>query len=302
MSETRIRTRLAPTPSGLLHRGNALNFLLAWLAARREGGKVLLRIDDIDGPRAKAEYVEDIFRSLEWLGLDWDEGPGGPDDFYRNWSQHLRAGDYQALLARLCALPGAVFACRLSRAEITALSHDGQYPLQGREQGLRLSDEESAWRILTPEEHTVQLYDRITGPAELHLYSEMRDFVIRRRDGLPAYQLASLSDDLRFGVNLIVRGQDLMLSSAAQLFLAKMLDEEAFTKNHFVHHPLLKDDAGAKLSKSSGAASLQFLRHEGGKPALIYAQAAALLGIQPAFSLELAALLDAFAWPGHWEG
>lgn len=260
------RLRFAPTPSGYLHAGNALNFILNWLVARLNGGQILLRIDDLDADRKRPEYLSDIFESLHWLGLDWDEGPGllstmdASTEFELLWSQHHRVLIYFHYLEQLRA-KNLLFACRKSRAELSGFP--GGYPSEFRHQNLSLDDPDVAWRIFS---------DTIG----------MKDFVVRRRDGIPAYQIASLADDLHFGITHIVRGADLEASTAAQLFLAARLQEEAFLKIPFLHHPLLLDSTGEKLSKSAGAHSLKVMREGGGLPAAIFKTVANMLDLAPA--------------------
>ena len=252
------RLRLAPTPSGYLHVGNALNFALNWLAARLGGAGLLLRIDDLDAERKRPEYVQDIFDSLHWLGMDWDEGPRSADDFEKNWSQHLRFPLYFNVLERL-RKKGEVFACRKSRKDLAP--YGNAYPPEFRDQGLSPDDPDVAWRLKTP-----------PGLA-------LRDFVIRRRDGMPAYQVASVADDLHFGITHIIRGADLADSTDAQRFLASCLNEDKFLKIKFIHHPLVTDEHGEKLSKSAGASSLKALREGGAGADGIFRQAAAMLGL-----------------------
>ena len=119
-----MKSRFAPTPSGYLHIGNGFNFVLTWLHARTRGGNILLRIDDLDKGRVRPEYVEDVFRTLDWLGLDWDEGPFGPSDLERKWSQHLRLDRYRSAIDEL-AFREIAFACALSRVQII---QSGGYP------------------------------------------------------------------------------------------------------------------------------------------------------------------------------
>lgn len=253
------RFRLAPTPSGFLHAGNAVNFTLNWLAARlHPGARVLLRIDDLDADRKRPEYVQDIFDTLNWLGLDWDEGPRGPDDFEKNWSQHLRLPLYFGALDELRET-GCLFACGKSRRDLEPFQ--GKYPPQFRNQGLSPDDPNVAWRIRTPEGFPLP------------------DFIVRRRDGIPAYQLASVVDDLHFGISHVIRGADLQESTAAQLFLAECLNRRNFARVQFLHHPLLRDDTGMKLSKSAGASTLQQWRAEGRPAEQVFKQAAAWLGV-----------------------
>lgn len=237
------RLRLAPTPSGYLHAGNAINFLLNQEAARSQpGARLLLRIDDLDADRKRPEFVQDVFDTLAWLGIGWDEGPRSTGDFEQNWSQHLRLGLYQKLLQKL-EKQGLVFACRKSRKDLAPFG--GAYPPEFRAQNLPLDVPDVAWRVATP-------------PG-----FPMPDFIVRRRDGLPAYQIASLADDVHFGITHIVRGEDLRASTAAQLFLAEKLGLTDFLKIRFWHHPLLTNAEGEKLSKSAGADSLRAMRARG---------------------------------------
>jgi glutamyl/glutaminyl-tRNA synthetase len=268
-----IRGRIAPTPSGYLHLGNGVNFLLTWLMVRREGGTLKLRIDDADRTRMRPEFVEDIFRQLDWLGLDWDEGPAGPDDFSRHHSQLLRVPRYRQALTELA---GHLFACTCSRTAILTTAAGGLYPgtCRGRRQppagahALRI--QVPAGKVVSVAEEKVAL-DRCLG-----------DFVLWRRDGLPAYQLASLMDDLDDRTNLIVRGRDLLESSAAQLFLADLLGGTSFLQARFHHHPLLTCGTGRKLSKSHRSLSLAAMRENGASPVAVYREAARLLSIEPA--------------------
>lgn len=273
------RLRFAPTPSGYLHPGNALNFTLNWLVARHCGGNILLRIDDLDAERKRPEYVQDVFESLVWLGLDWDEGPGiydlqyatyvqehtniglrvsaACDDFEKNWSQHRRLPLYFSVLEKLRDT-GLLFACRKSRRDLAPFA--GMYPAEFRDQNLDLDDPDVAWRIQTP-------------PG-----FPMPDFIVRRRDGLPAYQVASFADDIHFGMSHVIRGEDLEASTQAQRFLAECLGEKVFFSIQFLHHPLLTNEMGEKLSKSAGASSLRAMREQGEGPREVFRKTAALLG------------------------
>jgi glutamyl-tRNA synthetase len=281
--------RLAPTPSGYLHLGNALNFGLTWLLARLQGGRLRLRIDDLDAPRSQPEFVEDIFRSLEWLGLNYEEGPGGPSEQAALFSQHHRIPLYEAALARLWE-SGKLFACDCSRKSIRERSPQGLYPGTCRERGLSREQAQVAWRLRTPAQLAIQWQDQAMGLQSILLTDKMPDFVIRRKDQLPAYQLASLVDDQLYGINWLVRGADLRESTAAQLYVADCLGEDRFCQAHFLHHPLLLDEKGEKLAKSAGAASL-LQRREGGQDAsLVFAHLSRWLGL-PAIAHNPAELL-----------
>jgi glutamyl/glutaminyl-tRNA synthetase len=251
--------RFAPTPSGFLHIGNALNFVLNYLSARSTpGARILLRIDDLDADRKRPAYLEDIFESLNWLGLDYDDGPRSPEDFETNWSQWRRMDLYHQVLNDLRARD-LLFGCRKSRKELAAFGD--QYPPAFRNQGIDVDEPDCSWRIKSD-----------AGLA-------MSDFVVRRRDGIPAYQVASLADDLHFGITHVVRGEDLRPSTEAQRYLAKCLDYQSFSAVCFLHHPLIKDGSGIKLSKSAGAASLKAMREMGEGPGAVFRLVAEMLGI-----------------------
>jgi len=232
--------RLAPTPSGFLHLGNAVNFVLTWLLTRRAGGTLHLRIDDLDRARLRRPYLENIFRVIDWLGIDYDHGPSSPDDFLRHHSQLLHLPGYNAILRRLAQQPGLVQADSRSRTNPQAPA-------------VPLDTPGAAWRVQVPPGTAIHFSDGWQGPLTVPLATQMPDFIVRKKDGVAAYQLASVVDDLRLGTTLIVRGQDLLPSTAAQLWLAGQLSEmTSFNapRVQFFHHPLLTDGQGQKLSKS----------------------------------------------------
>lgn len=272
-----IRSRIAPTPSGYLHIGNAVNFIITWLWVRKENGTLRLRIDDLDAPRAKPEYLDDIFRTLEWLDLNWEEGPQTPDEHAERYSQLLRTDIYDELIEELIAT-GKTYACSCSRKDILAIAVDGQYPGTCRDKNIPLNQPETALRILTPANNPIRVNDVMKGPIEIDLYNTMRDFIIRRRDRIAAYQIASLADDLDFNINLIIRGEDLLGSTAAQLYLADLCKAKTFAQTTFYHHGLLKDENGNKLSKSEGSISLKAWRESNPSPEKFYLMLCQLLG------------------------
>ncbi len=276
------KLRFAPTPSGYLHLGNAFNFILNWLAARvliRDSAassgtatsftRIYLRIDDLDNERNRTEYLEDILDTFDWLGLDWD-GPYS-DTFQGLIYQTANWPRYRAVLNRLRDLD-LLFACRKSRRDLEPFG--GHYPIEFREQNLSLDDPDVAWRIKTPANFPLP------------------DFVVRRRDGIPAYQVASFSDDLHFGITHIVRGADLEDSTRAQQYLAEVLDDDKFLKINFLHHPLVLGANGEKLSKSAGADSLKSMREAGLGPQQIFETAGRWLGLEGRSSHELLAALQ----------
>ena len=193
--------------------------MLTWLLTRRAGGTLHLRIDDLDRPRLRPAYLENIFRTLDWLGLDYDHGPTGPADFEANYSQLHYLADYQRLLAELRQTPGLLYACRCSRTDVQrAGGHHDDAACRAR--ALLPDAPETAWRAHVPAATSVAFRDLWQGEVAVPLAAEMGDFVVRKKDGLPAYQVASVADDVRLGTTFIVRGLDLLPSSAAQLWLA----------------------------------------------------------------------------------
>lgn len=248
-----FKTRIAPTPSGYLHAGNALNFLLVDALAKKSGANVLLRIDDQDRERYRAVYAQDVFDTLRFLHIQWNDGPKDTVDFEERWSQQRRIKLYEEALQTLRA-NNAVFACTCSRTQAVV-------GCKCREKALSLDLSNAAWRLVTNDESIAvkNIYGAITNSP---LPDEMKNFIVKKKDGLPAYQLSSLVDDLHFGIDLIIRGEDLWPSTLAQLYLAKQLGESRFAGVAFFHHPLLKN-GGEKLSKSAGAASVKHWRESG---------------------------------------
>jgi glutamyl-tRNA synthetase len=239
-----VITRLAPTPSGFLHRGNAVNFLLiAWLA-ERHGGETVLRIDDMDAVRHRPAFVADIFEVLDWLGIAWQRGPGTAAEFEAHYSLRSRTPYYREQLDLLRASGIETYACRCSRRELQAA---GTLACAGhcRDEGLRLETGETALRVRVPEGTCVEVSDQ-----SVPLAAAVGDFVVWRRDGLPAYHLASVVEDRDAGITHIVRGSDLLTATAAQLYLAAGLGAASVLHATYLHHPLVTGPDGAKLSKS----------------------------------------------------
>lgn len=228
MDEKKMKFRLSPTPSGYLHQGNALNFVLNWWQAKIYGADLLLRIDDHDVTRKRPEFVSDIFDVLDWLGLDWNEGPKESDDFERNYSQNLKKEDYRDFANKV----PDTFWCQCSRNDLK--SYNGSYP--GICRNLNLDGDGLALRVNT---------DSFDGVS-----FDLKDCVIWRKDDLPAYQLVSLYEDLNSKVTHVLRGEDLKESSQFQKELAKAMGLELNTS--FFHHPLIKFK-DQKLSKSQNA-------------------------------------------------
>ena len=276
-----VVSRLAPTPSGFLHLGNAVNFVLTWLRTRQAGGTLHLRIDDLDRARLRRPYLDNIFRLIDWLGLDYDHGPTGPDDFLRHHSQLLHLPEYNAVLRRLAQQPGIVQASTRSR---TAATDTAPLETPG-----------AAWRAQVPAGTEIRFTDAQQGVSTVPLSALMPDFIIRKKDGVAAYQVASIVDDLRLGTTLIVRGLDLLPSTAAQLWLARQLSETAAfaaPRIQFHHHPLLADATGRKLSKSQQTTGETGILGVAGGPAVVYRAVATLLGLPAEAGESLNTLRD----------
>lgn len=228
-----MRTRIAPTPSGFLHAGNAVNFVLVSWLARAENGTVILRIDDMDRDRYRREYVDDIFSMLDWLDIDIDEGPSTTSEFESNFSMRHHIDWYREGLERLrSSRTIETYACSCSRHDLA----NGRV-CTCRDRGLALAPHQTALRVRVP-----QGFDE--------LLVTMGDFVVWRRDDTAAYQLASVIEDEALGVTHIVRGEDLAPSTHAQRLLAPALDAMHFELAVVLHHSLVKDALGGKLSKS----------------------------------------------------
>ncbi|MFG0244202.1 MAG: glutamate--tRNA ligase family protein [Phycisphaerales bacterium JB054] len=268
-------TRLAPSPTGALHLGNARTFLVNWALARRQGWRIVLRIEDLDGPRVKPEAIESCVRTLAWLGIDWDIGP---------LIQSEDLGPCEAAMGML-ASRGLVYPCELSRSEIEAAAsapHDGadagglaggsgsgpagsenRFPpeLRPADLGPRPFDDPTTnWRFLTPPGE-VTFDDRCAGPQRQNPGRDVGDFVVWTRRGQPAYQLAVVVDDHRQGVTQVVRGDDLLGSAARQLLLMRALGlgpEPTYT-----HLPLVVGEDGRRLAKRHGDTRLATYRQTG---------------------------------------
>lgn len=266
------KTRIAPTPSGFLHLGNVLSFTLTAALAKQHGAKIFLRVDDIDQTRAEEKYIQDIFDTLGFLEIPWDEGPRNVEEFKDTYSQIRRLGLYAEAIKQLRD-NGFLFACTCSRKQLekeACTCFDRKIPLDTKD---------AAWRLHThnTRELTIRSYNGQTVTTILPV--DMQNFVVRKKDGFPAYQLTSVIDDLFYGIDLIVRGQDLWPSTLAQHELAFALGKNEFRDITFYHHPLLTDELNQKLSKSAGATSVLYLRQNGKTLAQIYTMITNMLGL-----------------------
>jgi len=282
-----LKTRIAPTPSGFLHLGNVLSFAITANIARKSRAKILLRIDDLDRARVNEEYVQDIFDTLDFLEIPWDEGPRDAQDFDDTWSQLHRIGKYTEALKQLADC-GQVFACTCSRNQLQVSS------CNCAQKHLPLNTPDVAWRLLT-NGHS-EIIVRTLGDAAIQatLPIDMQNFVVKKKDGFPAYQLTSVIDDLVYGIDLVVRGDDLWPSTLAQHALASALGQERFYDITFCHHLLLTENNGVKLSKSAGATSIKHLRENGKNRQQVYTMLAGMMGINEALNNweELAQLVS----------
>ena len=285
--------RLAPSPTGLLHLGNAWAFLLAWLSARSQGGRILLRMEDLDPQRSRPAFAEAIQEDLAWLGLDWDAGPhddapaGSPDA--GALTQSLRSPFYARALAGLEAA-GLTYPCFCSRKELRMLAsapHPGEEEppradpcreLGARERArLLAAGRHAALRLRCPAEE-VAFTDAVMGPQRFTPEEFGGDFALRRSDGVVAYQLAVAVDDGLMGVTEVVRGRDLLPSTPRQLLVMRFLGLSA---PRYAHIPLLLDEEGERLAKRHASLSLRALRTRGAEPARIIGYLACLAGINP---------------------
>ena len=255
------RTRIAPTPSGYLHLGNLVNALYAWAKARMLGGEVMLRIDDVDVVRLREEYVTNIFDTFEWLGIDWDIGPTCPSEYYQTWSQQHRVKRYNEVLYDLRE-NGKLFACTCTRSQIRTANATMRYPGTCEHAEHDFDAGDVSWRLRTPST------------------LELPYVVVRQKEGNPAYNLASVVDDVDFGITHIVRGSDLQPASEVQQHLAQSTPALApFTKIIIEHHPLLVDEDGNKLSKSGGGVDAKPIVQSAATHDRAFSIAAAMLGI-----------------------
>ncbi|MEO0541266.1 MAG: glutamate--tRNA ligase family protein [Cyanobacteria bacterium P01_A01_bin.105] len=263
------RGRLAPTPTGHLHLGHAKTFWVAQARARQAGGRLVLRIEDLDRARCQPQYEADMLEDLAWFGLEWDEGPdvGGGYGPYR---QCDRA--YHPIWQRLNQFR-AIYPSPHSRKDVAqALSapHAGDpeiiFPAQLRPTDWQTVDEpgDVNWRFCVPDGETITFTDQNLGQQSFTAGIDFGDFIVWRRDGFPSYELAVVADDHAMAITDVVRGQDLLRSTAKQILLYRTL---GWTIPGFYHCPLVCDETGQRLAKRDGARSLRSLRQRGMSPA-----------------------------------
>lgn len=260
-----VRGRFAPSPSGRMHLGNIAAAYASWKSVRERGGKWILRIEDIDRGRSRLEWARWIEDDLHWLGLDWDEGGLDSRGEYGPYVQSERESFYEAALAKLSEA-GLTYPCWCTRGEILAAraphASDGRVVYSGRcrpEAGKAVVPKEGrnpALRLIVPDRE-ISFVDRIAGLQRFNLARDCGDFIVCRSDGGWAYQLAVVVDDALMGVTEVVRGEDLLESTAQQIYLYELLGWKA---PEFAHIPLLRNEEGQRLSKRDGSLSMAELR------------------------------------------
>lgn len=283
--------RFAPSPTGRMHLGNVFSALLSWLSARAQGGTWLLRIEDIDPQRSRHEYAEMLMDDLQWLGLEWDGKPC--------WQS--QRGDIYARYLQQLTDAGLIYPCYCTRADILATQapheSDGRVVYKGTCRNLPPGTHTgpAALRMKVPDEGRgiVTFTDGHYGTHTVDLTTQCGDFIVRRKDGAWAYQLAVVVDDALMGINEVVRGRDLLLSSPQQIYLAKQL---GFTPPRFTHLPLLCNTAGQRLSKRDKSLDMGCLRQRF-TPNQIIGLLAHAAGLQPTpDAVSVQSLVKTFSW------
>jgi glutamyl-tRNA synthetase len=280
-SRPSYRGRLAPSPTGYLHLGHARTFWKAYQRAVAADGTLIMRMEDLDPERSRAEYAETAFEDLHWLGIRWQEGPelGGP---YAPYEQSKRRAVYLDAWQKLLA-GGYLFPCRCSRKDLEAalsaphegLLHDAQsdteplddepvYPGTCRQfQAVPLQPDGFNWRFRVHDGEVIEFDDGNFGPQRFIAGRDFGDFVVWRRDGVPSYQLACVADDAAMGITEVVRGEDLLKSTARQILLYRAL---GLGVPDWFHCRLTVDSKGKRLAKRHDALSLRVLRQRGVAP------------------------------------
>jgi len=262
--------RIAPTPTGRLHLGHARTFATAWRRARAAGGRLIFRTEDIDFHRCRPAFATAAMADLRALGLDWDEGPdvGGP---HAPYDQHRRTALFLKTWAALRDA-GAIYPCRRSRKDLanaTVAPHadddaEPLYPPAWRpDAGFGRDFVEPGdwnWRFRVPDGERLVFDDALAGPQAFTAGSDFGDFAVWRRDGIPAYELAVVADDIAMGITEVVRGRDLLLSTARQLLVYRALGAPSPA---WAHAPLVCDEQGRRLAKRTAGLSIRELLDRG---------------------------------------
>lgn len=273
-----VTGRFAPSPTGRMHAGNIFCALTAWLVAKSQDGRIVLRIEDLDQERSKPHFADEVQRDFEMLGLTWDEGP---------FFQHNRGEAYRTAQEALDA-QGLLYPCWCTRADLHAASapHRGEKPiyagtcrhLSEHERADRAKGNRApATRLIVPN-RTFALHDLIQGDYQQDLATECGDFLVRRADGVFAYQLAVVVDDAAQGVNSIVRGMDLLCSTPQQMYLQELLGLPGAT---YAHVPLVVGEVDRRLSKRDHDAALDELLTRFKTPAGVIGHIAGITGLAP---------------------
>jgi glutamyl/glutaminyl-tRNA synthetase len=270
------RGRLAPSPTGLLHAGHARTFWMAAQRARQNSGTLILRNEDLDPQRSRSEFVQAMMDDLHWLGIQWTEGPdrGGP---YAPYSQSERR-DYYLEAWRKMRDAGFIYPCTCSRKELALSASapneaDDEPVYPGSCRSRMDANDFSApagvnWRFRVPEAEVIEFTDLNLGAQRFTPGSDFGDFVIWRRDDVPAYQLAVVVDDAAMKITEVVRGTDLLKSTARQLLLYRALKVRP---PEFYHCDLVRDEAGVRLAKRHDGLSIRRLREAGYTPEKVLA-------------------------------
>ena len=264
------RGRIAPSPTGFLHLGHARTFWIAQQRALERGGILALRNEDLDSARCKPEFVSAMIEDLRWFGFRWQEGPdcGGT---FGPYTQGQRLELYRERFEQLRDA-GFIYPCTCSRQDVLrsvnaphAVDDEPIYPGTCRAKSPRdiPADAKVSWRFRVPDGETISFLDGSYGEQSFIAGKEFGDFIVWRHDGIPSYQLAVITDDAAMRITEVVRGVDLLLSTARQLLLYRALNTPA---PKFFHCPLLHDDSGKRLAKRHDALSLRALRIGGRTP------------------------------------
>lgn len=306
--KTPVTGRFAPTPSGFIHLGNAFCSLLAWLYAKASGGKIILRIEDLDPQRCTRARADALAHELEWLGLSWDEGAYVSQNS-ANYFQSARSEIYAYYFHEL-KQQDLVYPCFCSRSELHAAeaphASDGSLlyagtcrPLTPAQRQAKARLRQPAWRVKV-DNLPISFCDAHYGKKVYDLTQECGDFIVRRSDGVYAYQLAVTVDDALMGVTQVVRGSDLLNSTPMQLYLYQKLK---LTPPDFCHIPLLTAADGRRLSKRDGDLEISQLRTRLGSPEPIIGILAYLAGQiikpEPITAADLLKIFDADKIPKH---
>jgi glutamyl-tRNA synthetase len=269
---TGYRGRLAPSPTGLLHVGHARTFWIAAKRAQERGGVLVLRNEDLDPQRCQPEFVAAMYEDLRWLGIRWSEGPdcGGP---YAPYSQSERRSFYLEAWQRLRD-SDAIYPCSCSRKELLAAAtapndadDEPLYPghCRSRTDAVQFGAPQGVnWRFRVPDGETIEFADQHLGKQAFVAGKDFGDFVVWRRDDVPAYQLAVAVDDARMQITEVVRGADLLKSTARQILLFRAL---GYSVPNYYHCELVRDATGLRMAKRHDAASIRRLREQGLTPA-----------------------------------